>query len=170
MIRFLQTPGPFKKYALSAILVVITISMVWYLVPQGNNSGYNFGGAKQGVVAQVSGDEITSEDVRQAARQMAAQQAQRYGEMANRIMPFLVAQAIPQAAEQLISRQALLTEAGRMGLQVNPSEVRDDLQHGRYAATFFPGGNFIGQQEYEDMLSRANLTPAKFEEALAKTS
>jgi peptidyl-prolyl cis-trans isomerase D len=168
MIRFLQTPGPFKKYALSAILVVITISMVWYLVPQGNNSSYNFGGAKQGVVAQVSGSEITAEDVRQAARQMAAQQAQRYGEMANRIMPFLVSQAIPQAADQLISRQALIDEAGRMGLQVTPNEVRDDLQHGRYAGTFFPGGNFIGQQEYEDMLSRANLTPAKFEESVGK--
>ena len=31
---------------------------------------------------------------------------------------------------------------------------------------FFPGGNFIGQAEYEDMLQRANLTPAKFEEAV----
>ena len=67
-------------------------------------------------------------------------------------MPFLVSQAIPQAADQLISRQALIDEAGRMGLQVTPNEVRDDLQHGRYAGTFFPGGNFIGQQEYEDML------------------
>jgi peptidyl-prolyl cis-trans isomerase D len=41
--------------------------------------------------------------------------------------------------------------------------VKDELQHGRYAATFFPGGNFIGQVEYEDMLQRANLTPTKFE-------
>ncbi|HEX3819856.1 MAG TPA: peptidyl-prolyl cis-trans isomerase [Candidatus Sulfotelmatobacter sp.] len=168
MIRFLQTPGPIKKYVLGAILVVITISMVWYLVPQGNNSSYNFGGTKQGVVAQVAGNEITADDVRETARQMAAQQAQRYGEMANRIMPFLISQAIPQAADQLISRQALIDEAGRMGLRVTPDEVRDDLQHGRYAATFFPGGNFIGQQEYEDTLARANLTPAKFEDAVGK--
>ena len=42
----------------------------------------------------------------------------------------------------------------------------DELQHGRYAATFFPGGNFIGQQEYDDMLQRANLTRAKFEESV----
>lgn len=168
MIRFLQTPGPIKKYVLGSILVVITISMCWYLVPSGTNSSYNFGGAKQGVVAQVEGNEISSEDVRQTARQMAAQQAQRYGEMANRIMPFLVSQSIQPAADQLIERQALLTEAGRMGLHVTPDEVRDDLQHGRYAGTFFPGGNFIGQQEYEDTLARANLTPAKFEEAVGK--
>ncbi|HEY1679136.1 MAG TPA: peptidyl-prolyl cis-trans isomerase [Candidatus Sulfotelmatobacter sp.] len=168
MIRFLQTPGPFKKYVLGAILIVITISMCWYLVPSGSNTSYNFGGTKQGVVAQVDGNEITSEDVRETARQMAAQQAQRYGEMANRILPFLVSQSIQPAADQLIERQALLTEAGRMGLHVTPDEVRDDLQHGRYAATFFPGGNFIGQQEYEDTLARANLTPAKFEDAVGK--
>ena len=48
-------------------------------------------------------------------------------------------------------------------MRVSPEEVKDELQHGRYAATFFPGGNFIGQVEYEDMLQRANLTPAKFE-------
>ena len=29
-----------------------------------------------------------------------------------------------------------------------------NLQHGRYAATFFPGGNFVGQDEYEDILQR----------------
>ena len=52
--------------------------------------------------------------------------------------------------------------------RVSPDEIKDELQHGRYAATFFPDGNFIGQQEYEDMLQRANLTPAKFEEAVGK--
>ena len=81
-----------------------------------------------------------------AARQMAAQQAQRYGEMANRIMPFLVSQAIPQAADQLISRQALIDEAGRMGLQVTPNEVRDDLQHGRYAARSSPAEILSGSR------------------------
>jgi len=54
-----------------------------------------------------------------------------------------------------------------MGLRATPQEVLDELQHGRYAATFFPGGNFIGQQEYDDLLQRANLTRAKFEDAVA---
>jgi peptidyl-prolyl cis-trans isomerase D len=71
-----------------------------------------------------------------------------------------------RAADQLITRQALLSEAERMGLRVSQDEIRDELQHGRYAATFFPGGNFIGQTEYEDTLQRANLTPVKFEEAV----
>jgi peptidyl-prolyl cis-trans isomerase D len=78
------------------------------------------------------------------------------------LLPFFA----QRAAEQLITRQALISEAGHMGLRVTPAEVKDELQHGRYSATFFPGGNFIGEQEYEDMLQRANLTPAKFEEAV----
>ena len=57
-------------------------------------------------------------------------------------MPFLIQQETTRAVDQLISRQALLSEASRMGLRVSPEEVKDELQHGRYAATFFPGGSF----------------------------
>jgi peptidyl-prolyl cis-trans isomerase D len=98
---------------------------------------------------------------------MAQQDAQRYGEMAAKIMPFLLQQETMRALDQMINRQALVSEAGRMGLRVTPAEVKDELQHGRYAGTFFPGGNFIGQVEYEDMLQRTNLTPVKFEEAVS---
>ena len=165
MIRFLQTPGPFKKYVLGGLLLIITVSMVWYLVPSSGNSGYNFGGAKQGVVAVVGGSDITSVEVRESARQMLQRQMPQ-GSNANMAMllPFFT----QQAAEQLITRQALITEAGRMGLRVTPEEIKDELQHGRYAATFFPGGSFIGDQEYENMLQRANLTPAKFEDEVGK--
>lgn len=162
MIRFLQTPGPFKKYVLGGLLILITVAMCWYLVPSGGNSTYNFGGAKQGVVAQVDGGEITADDVRQTARQMLQQQMPQGGANVGMLLPFFT----QRAAEQLITRQALLSEAGRMGLRVTPDEVKDELQHGRYAATFFPGGSFIGEQEYEDMLQRANLTPTKFEESV----
>jgi len=168
MIRFLQTPGPVKKYLLGGMLLLISLSMVWYLVPNSGNSGYSFGGPTKGVVAQVDGGDISTEEVRQTARQMAQQDAQRYGEMAAKIMPFLIQQETTRAVDQLINRQALLSEAGRMGFRVTPEEVKDELQHGRYAATFFPGGTFIGETEYENKLMQgANLTPAKFEEAVA---
>jgi len=165
MIRFLQTPGPFKKYVLGGLLLLITVAMCWYLVPSAGNSSYNFGGTKQGVVATVGGADITAEEVRESARQMLQRQMPQ-GSNANMAMllPFFT----QQAAEQLITRQALVTEAGRMGLRVTPEEVKDELQHGRYAATFFPGGSFIGEQEYENMLQRANLTPTKFEDEVGK--
>src|SRR6202163_1071331 len=165
MIRFLQTQGPTKKIILSGILLVICGAMVITFIPGGLTSELT-GTPGKGVVAKVDGGDISADEVRQTARQMAQQDAQRYGEMAAKIMPFLIQQETVRAVDQMINRQALLSEAGRMGLRVTPSEVKDELQHGRYAATFFPGGNFIGQVEYEDMLQRANLTPTKFEEAV----
>jgi peptidyl-prolyl cis-trans isomerase D len=165
MIRFLQTQGPTKKIILSGILLVICGAMVITFIPGGLTSELT-GTPGKGIVAKVDGGDISTDEVRQTARQMAQQDAQRYGEMASKLMPFLMQQETGRAVDQMINRQALLSEAGRMGLRVSPEEVKDELQHGRYAATFFPGGNFIGQVEYEDMLQRANLTPTKFEEAV----
>jgi peptidyl-prolyl cis-trans isomerase D len=165
MIRFLQTQGPTKKIILSGILLVICGAMVITFIPGGLASELT-GQPGAGVIAKVAGGEISADEVRTTARQMAQQDAQRYGEMAGKLMPFLIQQETQRAVEQLISRQALLSEAQHMGLRVTPEEVKDELQHGRYAATFFPGGTFIGQVEYEDMLQRANLTPAKFEQAV----
>jgi peptidyl-prolyl cis-trans isomerase D len=163
MIRFLQTQGPTKKIILSGILLVICGAMVITFIPGGLTDELT-GQPGKGIVAKVGGGDISADEVRQTARQMAQQDAQRYGEMAAKLMPFLIQQETVRAVDQMISRQALLSEAGHMGLRVTPEEVKDELQHGRYAATFFPGGNFIGQVEYEDMLQRANLTPIKFEQ------
>jgi peptidyl-prolyl cis-trans isomerase D len=163
MIRFLQTSGQTTKIILGGVLLIICASMVITLIPGGINNEI-FGGSQptKGVVAKVEGTDVTADEVRQTARQMLQQQMPQGGANMSMLLPFFA----QRAAEQLITRQALLAEAGRMGLRVNPEEVKDELQHGRYAATFFPGGNFIGETEYEDMLQRANLTPAKFEEAV----
>jgi peptidyl-prolyl cis-trans isomerase D len=161
MIRFLQTSGQATKIVLGGILLIICASMVITFIP-GGLTGEVFGGGQPGagVVAKVGSDDITAADVRQTARQMLQQQMPQ-GSSANMgvLLPFFA----QRAAEQLITRQALLTEAGRMGFRVTPEEIKEEIQHGRYAATFFPGGNFIGEQEYEDLLERNNLTPAKFE-------
>jgi peptidyl-prolyl cis-trans isomerase D len=164
MIRFLQKSGQTTKYVLGGLLLIICASMVVTLIP-GGLGGEVFGGAPgKGIVAKVGGEDITTDEVRQTARQMLQQQMPQ-GSSANTsmLLPFFA----QRAAEQLITRQALINEANRIGLRVGPDEVRDELQHGRYAATFFPGGNFIGETEYEDMLQRANLTPTKFEESVS---
>jgi peptidyl-prolyl cis-trans isomerase D len=162
MIRFLQTQGPTKKIILSGILLVICGAMVIAFIPGGLTSELT-GRPGQGVIARVDGGDITADEVRQTARQMLQQQMPQGGANMNMLLPFFA----QRAADQLITRQALLAEASRMGLHATPQEVLDELQHGRYAATFFPGGNFIGQQEYDDLLQRANLTRTKFEDAVA---
>jgi len=165
MIRFLQTPGRLQKYLVGGLLLLVCVAMVWYLVPSGGSSGYsyNFTGLGKGVFARVDGNDITSDEVRQMARQIAEQEAMRYGQQGATMLSALQRLETPRAAQQLINSRALVAEADRMGLHATPDEVRDELQHGRYSATFFPGGTFIGEQEYEQTLLQHNLTPAKFE-------
>jgi peptidyl-prolyl cis-trans isomerase D len=165
MIRFLQTEGPVKKIVLSGLLLLICGAMAITLIP---GIGSNDTLSKPGVVAKVNGEDVTAEQVRETAREMAQQQAQQYGAQASMIMPFLIQQTTPRAVDQLIDRQALLAEAQKIGLKSSPQEVKDELQHGRYAGIFFPGGNFIGEAEYQSMLQQHNLTPATFEESVSK--
>ena len=91
---------------------------------------------------------------------MLRQQFPRGGEQSTMLLPYFS----ERAAQNLISKQVLIAEAERMGLRATPEEVRDELQHGRYAATFFPGGNFVGQQQYENMLQNADLNVSVFEQ------
>jgi peptidyl-prolyl cis-trans isomerase D len=161
MIRFLQTEGPVKKIVLSGLLLLICAAMVIAFVP---GIGSNDVLSKPGVVAKVDGEDVTVEEVRDTARQMLQQQGAQLGANASVLLPFFA----QRAADQLIDRQALLSEAQHLGFKATPQEVKDELQHGRYAEYFFPGGNFVGQAEYEGMLQRANLTPATFEDNVGK--
>ena len=160
MIRFLQTPGPVKKYVLGGMLLVICLAMLVYLIPSAGTS--SLGGPGQGVVATVEGEQITTPEVQREAQQMLRQQFPKAGAQESMLLPFFA----QQAAERLITQKAVLSEAGRLGLRTTKEEVRDELEHGRYAATFFPGGNFVGEQQYEAMLANANLTVPQFEESV----
>jgi peptidyl-prolyl cis-trans isomerase D len=161
MIRFLQTEGPFKKIVLSGLLLLICAAMVIAFVP---GIGSNDSLSKPGVVAKVDGEDITSEEVRETARGMLQQQGAQLGANAALLLPFFA----QRAADQLVDRQALVAEAQHLGFKATPQEIKDELQHGRYSEIFFPGGNFIGQAEYETLLQQHNLTPTVFEDSVGK--
>jgi len=161
MIRFLQTPGPIKKVVLGGLLTIICVFMVITLVPGfGNTDFFGTRAPGQGVVATVAGSDITTLEVQREARQMVRRQFPSGGAQASMLLPFFAS----QAAEQLINTQAIVAEAQRLGLHATDDDVRDELQHGRYAATFFPNGSFIGQAAYEETLQRADLTVPQFEQ------
>ena len=159
MIRFLQTPGPIKKIVLGGLLTIISVFMVITLVPGFGSTDFFGSAPTRGVVAKVGGTDITSQEVQRQARQMVQQQFPRGGAQASMLLPFFAS----QAAQQLIQRQALVAEAEHLGLHATDEDVRDELQHGRYAETFFPGGNFIGQAQYEELLQQHDLTVPYFE-------
>jgi peptidyl-prolyl cis-trans isomerase D len=162
MIRFLQTPGPTKKIILGGMLLVICAAMVITLVPGGIGDSIGLGGPGQGVVAKVAGEPVTALEVQREARQMLRQQFPRGGAQTEMLLPYFA----ERAAQTLISRKALVAEAGRLGLRVTDDEARDELQQGMYAATFFPGGKFVGQQQYQNILQNADLSVSTFEQSL----
>lgn len=157
MIRFLQTPGPIKKVVLGGLLIVICLAMLVYLIPSSGTSG--LAGPGQGVVATVEGKQITALEVQREAKQMLKQQFPQGGAQESMFLPFFAR----QAADRLILQKAVLAEAEHLGLRATNEELRDELQHGQYGPTFFPGGNFVGEQQYEAMLGEANLTVLQFE-------
>ena len=157
MIRFLQTPGPVKKYALGAILLVICVSMVWYLVPQGSTLGIGTPGA--GIVATVAGEDIHTTEVQQQARRMVEQQFPRGGAQANMLLPFFAQRAF----DDLVNEKILIAEARRMGLKATDDDLRDYLHQGQLGQNIFPDGKFIGQEAYQDLVSRFGYTVPVFE-------
>jgi len=160
MIRFLQTPGPMKKIILGGLLLIICAAMVITLVPGGIGSSFGFGAPGRGIVAKVGGEDVTTLEVQREARQMVRQQFPQGGAQASMLLPFFAS----RAAENLINEKAILAEAEHLGLRASDEEVRDELQHGRYAAAFFPGGTFVGEDRYESMLQEHDLTVPQFEQ------
>lgn len=160
MIRFLQTPGPVKKIVFGGLLVLLSLAMLVYLIPGGMfGSGEE---TQRGIVADVDGESVTTVEVQRDARSMIQQQYPRGGAEAEFMEPI----ANRQAAEQLINQKVLNVQAHRVGLHVTDDELSDELQHGAYSDTFFPGGKFIGQDAYQSLLESHNLTIAQFESSV----
>ncbi len=160
MLRFLQKPGPIKKIVLGGILVVICVMMVITLVPGGMFGDYFSGGlTQQGVIAKVADQEIGVQEVAQQARMIGKQQF-KGSSIPPQLMPYLM----QRAAQGLIMQKALVYEADRMGLGVSTEELRGYLHQGQLGQMIFPGGTFIGQQAYEQMISsNFNMSVAQFE-------
>ena len=160
MIRFLQKPGPVKKFVLGGLLVVVCVMMVITLVPGGLFGDYFSGSlTTQGVIAKVGDQEIAIQQVSQQARLMGKQQFR--GNIPEGLMPYLM----QRAAQSMITEKAIVYEADKMGLSVTDDELRDYLHQAPFGQVLFPSGNFIGQQQYEQFIeSNYNLTVQQFEQ------
>src|SRR5215471_7758178 len=156
MIRFWQSGNKAAKYLLGALMTVLALSMVTYLIP-GFMSDTTLN--RSGVVAKVGGQEISTQDVQKFVSMMQQQQRQRGQPYPDFYLSFLNQQAI----QALIGQAELRYESERMGLRVSDEEVRDELHTGQYAEIFFPGGKWIGQDKYEEILRNAGTTPDDFE-------
>ena len=162
MIRFLQTPGPIKKIVLGGLLTIICALMAITLIPGFGNSNFPGASANQGIVATVSGEEITATEVQREARQIIERQYSRAGAQASMLMPLVAG----QAAQTLINQKLLLVEAHRMGLKATDEDLRQYLSYGQLGQVLFPNGTFVGQEAYEDFVSRNGYNIPQFEHLL----
>jgi peptidyl-prolyl cis-trans isomerase D len=162
MIRFLQTPGPIKKIVLGGLLTIICVLMAITLIPGFGNSSFMGTNAGAGVIATVNGADVSVTDVQKQARQMVEQQYPRGGAQAQMLIPFYAG----RAAQMLINQKVMLAEAHRMGLRATDDDLRQYMRQGPLGQELFPGGNFVGQEAYEDFVSRLNYTVPQFEQLL----
>jgi peptidyl-prolyl cis-trans isomerase D len=161
MIRFLQTPGRLQKALLIGFLAIICIMMVVTLVPGGILNEFGIG--HEGLIAKVGSQDISIQEVSQFANQMGR------GQFPRGVPPQLRPYLLQQAAESLMMQGVLLNEAARMGLRTSDNELRYELQHGPLAAQLFPGGNFIGNDQYQSFVqANFNFTVPQFEDKVKR--
>ena len=136
------------RYLLSAVLLLVALSMVTYLVP-------NYGSgdrAQDTVVAQIGKETITMRDA-----QLAIQ-----GVLKGRsVPPELVSLYVPQVIDQMITERTLAYEAQQLGLKVSDDDTFNVIRINM--PQLFPDGKFVGRDTYAAVLAQQNLSIPEFE-------
>lgn len=143
-------------------LAIVVVSFVVLYVPQFlDPTGTGAGAAPRDVVATVEGRRINASTYQTVYTQQMAQLRQAYGEMTDQMAQQLgFGQRIVQ---QLVSQEAQLAEAERLGITVTDGELRERLIR---LPAFQENGVFIGDARYRALLdgARPPVRPAQFEE------
>src|SRR5580698_6948409 len=168
MIRFLQQDNKFVKILFGVIIGGACVSMVIYLVPGLMDSA---GGSDPNVFATVhapgiagrlfgESTPIKTEEVQQTAQRMLAQQ-----HYPDALLPYVMPQAMQRAGQILVQRTILKQEGDRLHLEVSDDDLRRELKD-RYGETFFPNGQFIGEEAYANLLTSHGISIHDFEQSV----
>ncbi len=163
MIRILQQDSRVIKIIFALIIGAAIVTMVITLVPgifdNGDTSNPTAYATVHtpGILGRILGETttISADEVQRAAEQQMQQQQ----------LPDFYLQFVMERAGQLqVERAVLQHEADHLGLQVSDADLRSYLQHGPYAQYLFPGGVFIGEDQYISFVESAFRLPVtKFE-------
>jgi peptidyl-prolyl cis-trans isomerase D len=164
MIRFLQRDSRVVKAFFVVIIGMASISMVVYLIPgltgQGAAAADTYAVVYPHWYSRLlsSGSSVSQVKVEKMARAQLAQQ--RYPDN-----PMILGLFEQRVGQQLIQQQILLDEANKLGIRATSDDVRQYLQTGAAGQVLFPGGKFIGEDQYAAMIAnRFNLSVAEFED------
>ncbi len=152
MRKNLKTLKPFLWIVVGTF--VLAIFAIW--------GGGEFGGSgRANNLATVGREKISSDEYYQSlAQRLSAMEKEFKGLSSNLIQQLNIPQ---QILEQIIQQRLLIQIGKEMGLRVSDEELRD-----RIVSYFQRDGQFIGYQEYRDIL-RYNRMPVKdFERSMAQ--
>ena len=139
------------RILVGTILVMVSVTMVITLIP--GLTGVGLDPTVNAVVAEVRGEKITTFDLQQRVLQIS-----RMNQIPSDMMGFYTDQVL----KEMVLEKVTLQEANRLGVQVPQAELASQL---RQDPELFPGGNFVGQLQYEDMVfSRFGSGVEQFEQ------
>jgi peptidyl-prolyl cis-trans isomerase D len=138
-----------KKYMMGGILLMVSASMLLYLVPNYNNGS---SGVNDQIVAQIAGEQITESEAHRAIQQQTK---------GRQIPTEIIPNYVPQIIDQMITERALEYEAHKLGMEVSDAEVADTLRSN--FPNLFPDGKFVGKEIYAAMLAQQGTTIPEFE-------
>ena len=140
MLNVLRQREKLVRRVLVGVLFLVCVSMVVTLIP--GLTGDAGDTINNPVAAEVDGERVTELEVRQALQSAASR-----NNIPAQLLPFYAKNLL----NQIILEKASLKEAERLGLRVEEGEMREQLKKDE---TLFPGGNFIGQDRYQDIVAQ----------------
>ena len=154
MIRFLQTPGPLKKIILGGLLLIICAAMVITLVPGGIGSSLGLTGPGKGIVATVGDEDIIRRTC--SERPAVCWNSKFLTRRRKRLCFFRISRARLPSNSSTIKpcswRLAALACASPMKRCATKSSTARSMPQ-----PSFPGGNFVGQDQYEECYANTTL-------------
>jgi len=154
MFSFFHRKDKAVRIFLGALLVMVCLTMIGYLIP-----GFtSLGPSTETVLAKVGSERITGAEMGRELRVLTRD---------SRVPANMIPLYAPTLLDQLITEQAQLVEARRMGLRVSPEEVAAVL---RSNPGLYPNGQFIGYDQYRQIIEqRYGMSVPEFEQKFERS-
>jgi peptidyl-prolyl cis-trans isomerase D len=157
MFNLFRSNAKVTRYLLGGLLLIVAASMVTYLIPSSGLTTDN--AAPAGIVAEVGGAQITTDDAKAAVDRMLA---------ANQIPKEAVEVYVPQIVDQMIQDRAAAYAFEKMGLTVSDEEVLIGLN--QVYPQLFKDGKLTSTDQLAQVLdSQQHITLAEGVEAMRRS-
>jgi peptidyl-prolyl cis-trans isomerase D len=165
MIRFLQQDNKLVKGVFIVFIAAAVGAMVITLVP-GIFDNVGGGGSDPNIYANVKETgffgRIFGENL--PVTQTEIQRAVQQQTQGRQVPAFLMSYYESRVAPQIIQEKIMKIEADRLGLQVSDADLLAVMHEGELGQAIFPGGKYIGDDGYIDLVQSMNMTRTQFED------